>query len=162
MAARLEGAANRERDVALLRRVGALDDAAGDELLEGEAADREHTRQLLAVNRLIIEYVERRPTVILIDDIDWADTATIELLRHLLFRLADREVSLVVIATSRADPAARAGAGIARLRSEPRVATMYLHPLSGLEATELARQLEPDRTVDHARVLAEAGTATSF
>ena len=45
----------------------------------------------------------------------------------------------------------------ARLRNDPRVATLSLHPLSELEATEFARQLEPAGTVDHARRLAMAG-----
>ena len=43
------------------------------------------------------------------------DTATVDLLRHLLMRLDDEQVRLLVLATSRADPTARAADGVARL-----------------------------------------------
>src|SRR5204862_49991 len=85
----------------------------------------------------------RRPTAVFIDDIDWADRATLDLVRHVLFRMADEPVALLLVGTSRSDPGARAAGGLSRLRSDPRVATVSLHPLTELEATEFARQLEP-------------------
>ena len=157
LAADLAGRSERESDAALLRRVGALDAEPVPSLVEGEAGDREHTRQLLALTRLVLEFAGSRQTVLSIDDLDWADTATIELLRHLLFRVADGPAPLLVIATSRGDTAARAGEAIGRLRTEPRVATIFLHELSEMEASELARQLDVGQPVEHARRLAEAG-----
>ena len=157
LALELSGRPGRERDVELLHRMGALGDLDLDDLPEGEAGDREHTRQMLALTRLVIEAARARPTAIFIDDVDWADRATLDLVRHLLFRMADEPVGLLVIGTSRSDPGARAAGGLSRLRSDPRVATLSLHPLSDLEATEFARQLEPSGSVEHARRLAGAG-----
>src|SRR2546430_58464 len=80
------------------------------------------------------------PSVLFVDDVDWADAEPLDLLRHLMFRLDDTQVPLLVLATSRADPTSRAAEGVARLRSEPRTAVVHLHALSALEATELARE----------------------
>src|SRR5437016_6001687 len=82
------------------------------------------------------------------DHLDWADSATGDLLRHLLFRLDDEQVPLLVLTTSRADPAGRAAEAVARLRSEPRTAVVHLNPLSALEATELLREREPGAPID--------------
>ena len=157
LARELASRPGRERDVAVLERVGALGDLDLDDLPEGEAGDREHTRQMLAVTRLVIEAARARPTAVFIDDLDWADRATLDLVRHLLFRMADEPVALLLIGTTRSDPGARAAGSLSRLRSDPRVATLSLHPLTELEATEFARQLAPAGNVEHARRLATAG-----
>ena len=157
LAAELGDRPGREADAALLRRVGAVDAGRLPDPTEGEAGDREHTRQLLALTRLVLESAGSRRTVLSIDDLDFADAATVDLLRHLLFRVADVDAPLLVIATSRGDAGARAGAAIGRLRGEPRVATILLHALSAMEATELARQLDAGQPVEDARRLAEAG-----
>src|SRR5439155_9235310 len=118
--------------------------------------ERERTRQLLALTELVLDYASTRPSVVFVDDVDWADAATVDLLRHLMFRLDDVSVPLLVLVTSRADPTARAAAAVARLRAEPRTAVVHLHPLTQLEATELARELQPEAPVDRARDLATA------
>ena len=51
------------------------------------------------------------PSVVFVDDVDWADAATVDLLRHLMFRLDDVSVPLLVLATSRADPTPRRRGG---------------------------------------------------
>ncbi len=66
------------------------------------------------------ELARDRFVVLFVDDIDWADGATLDLLRHVLFRLGDGAVPLLVVVTLRADPDARAAAGIERLRADPR------------------------------------------
>src|SRR5262245_18695618 len=157
LARELVGQPGRERDVELLERMAALGDLDLADLPEGEAAEREHTRQMLALTRLVMEAARSRPTAVFIDDVDWADRATLDLTRHLLFRMADEPVALFLIGTTRSDPGARAAVGLSRLRHDPRVATLSLHPLSELEATEFARQLEPAGNVEHARQLAMAG-----
>ena len=157
LARELASRPGRERDVRLLERMGALGDLDLDDLPEGEAGDREHTRQLLAVTRLVIEAAQARPTTVFLDDVDWADRATLDLVRHLLFRMADEPVTLLLVGTTRSDPDARAAGSLSRLRSDPRVATLSLHPLTELEATEFARQLEPAGNIEHARRLAAAG-----
>ncbi len=133
-----------------------LADTSSPETLSPEVIQRERTRELFALTDLVLEHVRIEPTVVFVDDVDWADTATIDLLRHLLFRLDDEQVPLLVLATSRADPAARAADGVSRLRSEPRTAVVHLNPLTALEATELLRQREPGAALDRARNLAAA------
>ena len=110
----LAGQPGRERDVELLQRMGALSDLDVDELPEGDAGDREHTRQLLALTRLVLEAARHRPTAIFVDDLDWADRATLDLVRHVLFRMADESVALLLLGTTRSDPGARAVGGLAR------------------------------------------------
>ncbi|MET0628393.1 MAG: AAA family ATPase [Acidimicrobiia bacterium] len=142
-------------DLDLLQRIAGLDGRPG-----GDASptvdDYERTRQLLALTRLVIEEAREHFVVLFVDDIDWADEATVDLLRHVLFRLDDEAVSLLTVVTSRRDPDARAAAGIERLRGDPRAATIRLHSLTPLEATELAREVEPTISVDQARRLAAA------
>src|SRR4029079_543289 len=92
-----------------------------------EVIQRERTRQLLALADLVLEHVRTSPTVVFVDDIDWADTATVDLLRHLLFRLDDEQVPLLVLATSRADPTARGAEAGAPPRTRPRTAVVPPH-----------------------------------
>ena len=148
------GAHGRDADLAVVERARA--DATLDGAAAPDAIQRERTRELLALTDLVIDHVRTTPTVLFVDDIDWADAATVDLLRHLLFRLDDEQVPLLVLATTRADPSTRAADGIARLRSEPRTAVVHLNPLTPLEATELAREREPGAPIDRARDLASA------
>ena len=123
-----------------------------------EVIERERTRTLLAVTGLVLGYARTTPTVVFVDDVDWADVATIDLLRHLMFRLDDEQVPLLVLATSRADPIRprRRGRGPPP-QSEPRTAVVHLNPLTTLEATELAaRAASPACRIDRARDLATA------
>ncbi len=145
----------RDADIAVIERARTdLGEPLAD--TSPEVIQRERTRQLLALADLVLEHVRTSPTVVFVDDIDWADTATVDLLRHLLFRLDDEQVPLLVLATSRADPSARAAEGVSRLRSEPRTAVVHLNPLTTLETAELLRQREPDAPLDRARDLAAA------
>lgn len=152
----LSGRADREADAVLLAHLRAR---GGPDTMSDESADtieRERTRQLLALTELVLEYAQTTPSVVFVDDVDWADAATVDLLRHLLFRLDDVQIPLLVLATSRADPTARAAEGVARLRGEPRTAVVQLHALSELETVELARELRPGTGVERARELAVA------
>jgi class 3 adenylate cyclase len=146
----------RADDVALIERARADAALEPDGTVAPEVIQRERTRQLLALTDLVLEHVRTTPTVVFVDDVDWADAATVDLLRHLLFRLDDERVPLLVLTTSRADPSARAAGGIARLRSEPRTAVVHLNPLTLLETTELVREREPSASIDRARNLAAA------
>ncbi len=145
-------------DELTLLNIGTADDDATASTTSPEAADRARSERLLALTRLVIDFARREPVVVLVDDLDWADAATVDLLRHLLFRFDDEEVPLLVVATSRVDAQARAASALARLRLEPRVATVVLQPLSELEAVELAHQRLPRGAgVERARQLAAAG-----
>ncbi len=90
---------------------GPLDHALLDTLVSGTTHEQlsplsasqrmDLTQQLLL--RLLCAQVERRPTVLLVEDIHWADPTTLELLRDVV-RLAER-MRLLVLLTSREDPA---------------------------------------------------------
>jgi len=145
---------DRQDDTRLLSTVRARTGPDPDQPLE--AIELERTRQLLALTELVIEYASDTPCVVFLDDLDHADAATIDLLRHLLFRVDDEQVPLLVLATSRADPRARAAHAVAELRCDPRAAVLLVPPLAELDATELARALQPDTPLDRAREIASA------
>jgi len=147
-----EGQSERDAELDLLHRIAGIRD---EDQTPFDSDERERTRQLLTLTRLVLEFVRGTPTVLLVEDLDWADAATIDLLRHLLFRFEGFEAPLFLVGTCRGDPAARAAKGVAELRRDLRCATLLLHPLSELEAGELARELGAD-THDEARQLAAA------
>jgi len=145
----------RDADRSLLERVSDIGSARGGQAEETDAAER--SRQLFALTQLVIDAARLAPTIVFLDDLDWADDATIALLRHILFRVEDEPISLLMLATTRADPGARAAEGVAHLRADRRSATLSLQRMSGLEATELARGRRAGMTIEQARELAEAG-----
>ena len=76
--------------------------------------------------------------VLFVDDLQWADTATVDLLRYLLFRFESEDAPLLLLAAGRSASGARAAAELDRIWREPRCATLLVGSLSDLEATELA------------------------
>jgi class 3 adenylate cyclase len=85
-----------------------------------------------------------RPTLLVLDDLHWADEATLDQLAHLVFALADTEaaVSLMVIGLHRVpDPGGPLERALARLGREPVVATLELGGLDESEVTELVAEL---------------------
>jgi hypothetical protein len=105
---------------------------------ESEEADR--PRFFAAVVDLLARASAEAPLVVLLDDLHWADTGTLELLRHVL--ATDRPLSLLVVGAFRDadvgadDPLA---ATLAALHREPGVARL---PLRGLGDDELLAFLE--------------------
>ena len=154
LAQSIAGQPGRESDRSLLERVSAA--VPRNEVQADEADAAERTRQLLTLTRLVIDFAQSAPTIVFVDDLDWADDATVDLLRHLLFRFDDEDVALLLLATTRADPHARAAEGVAKLQAELRSATLSLHPLSEMEATELAREQRVGMPVAQARQFAVA------
>jgi class 3 adenylate cyclase len=63
------------------------------------SADAETSRYLLfgSVNRLLFEASERQPLVVILDDLQWADDATLHLLRHLVESLEPARVFVLGI-----------------------------------------------------------------
>lgn len=97
------------------------------------------------IHRALLEVLTARPVLLVVDDLQWADEATIDLLRFLLRRIA-RSRSLV-LATYRADepdpqPALRALLGdVARTPTATRV---ELGPLSVAAVTALVGERDID------------------
>jgi adenylate cyclase len=69
--------------------------------LEGETHPDVEPEQLqrqiaLAAHALIERRLEKQPLLILVEDLHWADTASVDLLRHLVDHLADRPLMLLL------------------------------------------------------------------
>lgn len=63
---------------------------------DAAATPEDRFRQFEAVSRLLRDVSRRRPLVIVLDDLHWADTTTLLLLRHLARSLADDRLLLIV------------------------------------------------------------------
>jgi DNA-binding CsgD family transcriptional regulator/tetratricopeptide (TPR) repeat protein len=86
---------------------------------------------------------ESRPTLLAIDDLHWADVASLEFVLYVLHRLDELPVALVM--TRRPDPAGEASEALDRISTHPKVHVDSLSPL-GLDAVEeLARDALGDR-----------------
>ena len=100
------------------------------------------------IHRALLDALTARSVLLVVDDLQWADEATIDLLRFLLRRIAGTRS--LILATYRADepdpqPALRALLGdVARTPSATRV---ELDPLSVAAVTTLVgeRHIDPDR-----------------
>ncbi len=64
-------------------------------LSTGEALG--HSRLFEAIARLLQHWAARRPLVLLLDDLQWADTATLDLLIYLARRLTEQPVPLLLL-----------------------------------------------------------------
>jgi DNA-binding CsgD family transcriptional regulator len=86
---------------------------------------------------------ETRPTLLAIDDLHWADVASLEFVLYVLHRLDELPVALVM--TRRPDQAGEDSEALDRISTHPRVRLESLTPL-GLEAVEeLAREALGER-----------------
>jgi class 3 adenylate cyclase len=94
-----------------------------------------------AGKRLLAGLAGRAPTVILCDDVHWADPSSVDLTAELLTVAA--QASLVFVLMSRPDPAAAGWRLITRALSLPGIASVELHlePLSGTDSARLVSNL---------------------
>jgi class 3 adenylate cyclase len=129
-------------DLALLLGLGA----------EGEVGDRE---QLFFSARVLVESLALRgPTLLLYDDIHWADTSLLDLLETFAARV--REVPVLFLALARPELLTeRAGWG----GGLPAYTALRLEPLSESSSAELAEQLLTSDASASARAAAIARTA---
>jgi len=99
-----------------------------------------------AIRCALATIAARRPALVLLDDLQWSDDATLELLAALAAPL--RDLPVLVIAAYRADEIPR-GHPVRRLRTELRrdrvLRELVLDPLSPREATELAERVLGER-----------------
>jgi DNA-binding CsgD family transcriptional regulator/tetratricopeptide (TPR) repeat protein len=114
-----------------------------------------------AVRDYLAAVATRRPLVLLLDDLHWADPGSLDLLRVVARDLAD--LPLLLLATYRADELARQHplyALLPLLVRESRVARLELHPLADDDLRALARRYDlappdADRLVAYLRDRAE-------
>src|SRR6476659_6272548 len=101
--------------------------------------DRAELSLFLAVTRALMAAASRRPTVLMIDDVQWADQSTIELLSHLVATATHfASARLLVLLTERIGAGtSRVQAALRRLESEPIHRGFTLLGLDELEVHEL-------------------------
>jgi class 3 adenylate cyclase len=101
--------------------------------------DRAELSLFLAVTRALMAAASRRPTVLMIDDVQWADQSTVELLSHLVATATHvASVQLMVLLTERiAAGSENVQAALRRLESEPIHRRLTLEGLDELELNEL-------------------------
>ena len=105
----------------------------------GPQDDRYRTHA--AVSQLLEALAATKPLVLLLDDLHWADTGSIELLASLLRRPPAAAVLLAMAMRPRQAPERLSGA-LDRARRDERVATIELGALSADEARELVGDVD--------------------
>jgi class 3 adenylate cyclase/tetratricopeptide (TPR) repeat protein len=109
-------------------------------------SDQDKLRLFFAVSHTAIALAQRSPTIIIVDDLHWADRSSIGLFGHLVFTVADlamREpVPLLIIGSYRpAEAETPLGRLIARLQRELICRTFTLPGLNESEIHELVQGL---------------------
>ena len=125
--------------------LGALLFDGDDAPLSALSASQRKDMTLDLLRRLVCAHVERRPTVLLVEDVHWADPTTIELLQDIL-RIA-RGLPLLVLLTSRADV-------IPGCSQQTNVTTLRLNRLPGKDCDALIDRVRSNVPLsDEARAL---------
>ncbi|MGH7357402.1 MAG: ATP-binding protein, partial [Candidatus Rokuibacteriota bacterium] len=101
-----------------------------------QALGAERFRLYYAVRALLGELASRRPLVLVLDDLHWADDASLELIAHLLRHPPEAPVLLVLVYRPERAPRALVGAA-ARAERDGALERLDLGPLSAKEADEL-------------------------
>lgn len=129
----------------------ALSDLAG--MTEHPVSATERFRVYLAVRDLLERVAVRQPLALLLDDAQWADTASLELLRLMVSRPPDAAVAIVL--GGRTAPGDSGGSQMNRtLQAVKGVANIELEPLTRAEVTEL---LQGESGVDLERIYQQSG-----
>ncbi|WP_437745057.1 AAA family ATPase [Sorangium sp. So ce1504] len=150
-----------ESDLPELRALPAALERALSPALLPSADEVAHTVE--AIEDALLRASAREPLLLLVDDLQWADAATLELIKLLLRRAAaEAQGRLLVMAAARNEPSRpaplRALLGEVRARVCPGVTYLGLAPLDPEAAAELAqavgRGLHPEATQGGAAALA--------
>lgn len=100
--------------------------------------DQDRLRLFLVVTRTLVRLARRRPTLVVIDDLHWADQPSVDLFEHLAFTIVDaarrQAVPLLLVGTYRPEePGTRLPLLLSRLQREALYDSV---PLTGLDETE--------------------------
>jgi serine/threonine protein kinase/tetratricopeptide (TPR) repeat protein len=134
-----------EGAVGFARLESALERALSPSGLPGE---HEANRAVEGVEDALLRASEREPVLLVIDDLQWADTHTLELCRMLIERASSEGAGrLLVLLSVRDEPSPRAPlrALLGRVRGKvrPSVKHLALGPLRADETAALARAMSP-------------------
>ncbi|HEY0816929.1 MAG TPA: AAA family ATPase [Pseudonocardia sp.] len=113
---------------------------------DGGARPAQPVRLLDVVTQLITELAERRPVVLVTEDLQWADRSTRDLVAYLVATLTHEPV--LVVATYRNDsPGSTPGlsSALAELRRHQKVTAMEVAPLPRAVVAELVAHWAPGR-----------------
>lgn len=127
---------------------------AGDLLLQGATTGGDATMRVAhSVMWLCFALAQERPLVLIVDDAQWADRPTLEVLTYLARRVTDLPL-LMIVASRRDDPGAPADL-LSLLGDVPAATVLPLRPLSVPGAARLIRRHAPDTAVQRCRVCHE-------
>ncbi|MEN8183254.1 MAG: AAA family ATPase, partial [Myxococcota bacterium] len=133
-----------ERIEALLR--GESWSGFEEELEHGRGGRAGRMTLFTSVSRATVDLARIRPTLLVLDDLHWADGSTIEQLLHLVFAVADamrrERIPLLVVASSRPpEPDGLLERAIARIEREDLCTSLALRGLGEDEVSELVAGL---------------------
>jgi len=129
------------RHAPVIERLIGDEDAATD--AEPRSDGRDQTLVFVAVAGATIRLARHRPLLLVVDDLHWADRASLDLFTHLALDVADtaiREPVRVMIAATYRDDA-HLPTDVERLRREEICHHLALQPLPAEEAGEMVRSL---------------------
>jgi len=113
----------------------------------GDGPDtRPPVRLLDLLHQLVVDLAELRPVVLVIEDLQWADRSTRDLVAYLVANLTHEPV--LVLATNRSDSPGRTSdltVALAELRRHQKVLALELDPLPRDVLAELVAQWAPGR-----------------
>jgi class 3 adenylate cyclase/tetratricopeptide (TPR) repeat protein len=117
-----------------------LADGAGRAASDDGGTDQRRYRLFEAVTAFINEAAAARPLILVLDDLHWADEATLLLLRHLGRSVAAAEVMvLVTYRATELDPQGNLAAALAELRRARRLHELALSGLGPADVATLVR-----------------------
>jgi tetratricopeptide (TPR) repeat protein len=111
-----------------------------------DQANQEKLRLLVPVTRAMLALAQHYPTLLVLDDLHWADQRSLELLGHLVFTMTDtaaqEPVPLLIVGTYRPEePGEHLRRLLARLQRETLCQTIALAGLEEADIRELLRGL---------------------
>ncbi|WP_433558626.1 helix-turn-helix transcriptional regulator [Pseudonocardia xinjiangensis] len=111
------------------------------------AAQQARVQTLELLHRVVLRLAARSVVVLVVEDLQWADRSTLDLLAYLVANLADERV--LVVGTYRTDEASDSSPArtmINELRRHRQVRCMEVEPLGRKAVAELVHALAPGRT----------------